>query len=129
MEAAQTKKVTEAYMKSFLQRLRENPGTLKGPEKFLGRKYQEATAAANKMSNDLTQLREQLRQGEERARNLELMIQGEVGKAEGVMASLIEIELDAKAQSNTKAQREEPPESKKVRGKKDNGKDQPVAAA
>lgn len=127
MSEDKLKKESEAYLKSFLDRLSKSPDTLKGFEKRLGEKYSAARDAANKMMGELENLRKNIRQAEERARVMELQMQSELGKAAGFLDSIVEVEMENLELSRTKAT---PRKKENIKeGKKDNGKDQPVVAA
>lgn len=119
------KKEAEAYLKSFLKRLRESPEKLTVYEKRLGGKYTLSKATADKAGEELERLRTSIRQGEERARIMELQIQGELGKADGFLGSIVEIEMERLEAENTKA----PDKKKTPAAKKGNGKDQQVTVA
>jgi len=115
------KKEAEAYLKSFLKRLNDSPKTLTNYEKRLGEKYKVSKAAADKTAEELEKLRTSIRQGEERVRVMELQIQGEIGRAEGYLGSIVEIEID-----RLEGEVEEKTPARKRKG---NGKDQPVVPA
>lgn len=121
MAEVKFKKEAEAYLKSFLKRLNDSPKTLTNYEKRLGEKYKVSKAAADKTAEELEKLRTSIRQGEERVRVMELQIQGEIGRAEGYLGSIVEIEID-----RLEGEVEEKTPARKRKG---NGKDQPVVPA
>lgn len=82
------------YVQGVLGALEKSPGSLSKTERRFGAKYAETHQKVRQIEGELTQLREQIRQGEARIRSLELQHQAESGRAGGFLESLVSLKFD-----------------------------------
>lgn len=123
----------QAYIQKVMGALENDPSTLSSTERRFGSKYSEVHQRVRQIENDLTQLREQLRQGEARVKSLELQHQAESGRATAFLESLVSLKFDVEPEDlvpqapveEAKGTTEEPKEE--VKG--DNGTPEPAPRA
>lgn len=84
----------EQYVQDTVKALEKDPNSLNAVEKRFGTKYVQSLQRVRAIEGDLTQLREQIRQGEARVRSLELQHQSETGKTSAYVESLVSLKFD-----------------------------------
>lgn len=95
-QQAQQQRIQQ-YVQKVMADLQSDPDSLTGNERRFGSKYAEVLQRVRQIEGDLTQLREQVRQGEARIRSLELQHQGESGRAGAFLESLVSLKFDTDA--------------------------------
>jgi chromosome segregation ATPase len=91
-QAIQKKK--EAYVEDFIRKVDKAPEELSKHELRIGTRFRSARENADKIGKDITQIKEQITQGEARLRSMELQVQQEVGKANGFLEAILAFNFD-----------------------------------
>lgn len=87
-------KKAEAYIKRILAASKDSPDSLTKHERRLADKYNASQDRVGKLRNDMQTMQNQIQQGEARLRSMELQVQSEGGKANGLLEALLAIEFD-----------------------------------
>lgn len=82
------------YLKSVLQKMKEDPASLSSTENRLAGKYVHHSESTNSIAQDISQMRNQIQQAEARLRSLELQVERESGKAQNCVEILIEMKFE-----------------------------------
>ena len=85
----------DQYLKDLLKQYETEPKTLDDTTYRMIGKHREAKARAEKIAADLEQLRNQIKQGEARARSLELQLVENHGRADSFIDFLVESKFEA----------------------------------
>ena len=122
----QRQKQMEEYVQTVVGALEKDPTSLNAVEKRFGTKYVQSLQRVRAIEADLTQLREQIRQGEARVRSLELQHQSETGKTSAYVESLVALKFDEEPEPIKAPEPAAPGEDPPPKG--DNGTSRRVAA-
>ena len=126
---AQQQQQVDAYIRKVMNALENDPGSLSSTEKQFGSKYAAVVRKVRQIETELTQVREQVRQGEARAKSLELQHQGESGRAAGLLEALVSLKFEAgPPEIQMPPPPEAPPSGEKEAGG-DNGTSEPATRA
>lgn len=112
----------QAYVQQVLSDLEKDPGALNPTERQFGSKYAETYKRVRQIESDLTQLREQIRQGEARVKSLELQHQSEAGRATAFLESLVSLKFEVEAEASFPTLQNDPKDG-------DNGAQKPSVRA
>lgn len=91
----------DAYIRKVMGALENDPDSLSSIEKQFGTKYATVIQRVRQVEADLTQTREQVRQGEARVRSLELQHQAESGRATGFLETLVSLKFESAPEVQT----------------------------
>ena len=121
---AQQQQQIDTYIRKMLSALENDPDSLSSTERQFGAKYAAVVQRVRQIESDLNQIKEQVRQGEARAKSLELQHQSESGRAAGLLEALVSLKFEAAPEVKKPPPPIESPLEKEVGG--DNGTPKPI---
>ena len=89
-----TKEQATEYFKSVLSRFKEDPSLLSKDERRLAKKYVESSEMLRKTLDDYVLMQNQIKQSQDRLRNLELRSESLQGKCDGFVEYLVDLKFE-----------------------------------
>jgi len=80
----------DGYLKSLMKRFEDNPDELNPVERRIIMKIRKSQQQLGQLSQDISQFRDQIKQGEARLRSLELQAKSEEGKIQGWVEFIVD---------------------------------------
>ena len=95
-------KKADSYLRELLGTFEKERDKLDPHVRRLILKYQETQAQGDRVTNEIEQLRNQLKQGEARLRSMELQATAVLGKAAGCLEVLVSMKFEEEADLDSK---------------------------
>jgi len=104
----------QAYAQDLMKKLQDGSKDLTSTEKTLGKKYMETQQRVMQASQEADNIEKQIRLSQDRLNRLKETISLEMGKAAGIMESMISIRPEASDDNGEKKDRPRPNVAKKA---------------